>query len=73
MFNNITKFTKGQVVCYATSPYSIAIEGLEALKDWCYRGKTRLPMKVKNQTKNLRKYPHYIFCTRQGEVIKVLV
>jgi len=66
-----TKFKKADFICYATSPCGIAIEGLEALRDWDYLGKCALPKEIESQIKTNR-FPHYIF-VKDNKVIKVLV
>ncbi len=64
-------FQKGKSICYALAPKDIAIEGLEGLKDWEYKGRQNVPKEILKQAFT-KKFHYYIFVI-DGRVVKVLV
>jgi len=63
----------GKTRCFASSPRSIAEEGVEALKKWEYLGQEHLPQAIEKEvTAKVKSFPHYIVVAEGGKVIQVL-
>lgn len=64
-------FEKKGIICYALSPKNVALEGLEELKSWKYKGRKTIPKDILKQAFTKR-FHHYIFVV-DGKVVKILV
>jgi len=70
---SVWKSPGGKTRCFASSPRSIAEEGVEALKKWTYLGQQYLPRTIEAEVVGkVKSFPHYIVVTEEGEVIQVL-